>query len=242
MKEQPIPEVWWKVVSYTGSDAENVAFEIAYGYLSCVASVATWWHQFHIQFARVMNVNLHVFRYLVVKDMFLGDNAGSFELVQECLVCLYHLGILAVLHVFNKDGIAVDFHHNNYVFVATERLDGVLACLVGEHGFAYHERLGVHIANLLAVEMGGVACFQRCCLNFGGLYIHSCLVQVPLCSFGSFGIVLLDIVFYQYWPSYVVSCFDGFEPSQFEPVSTDGVHPFDGLLSRRKIVNAVGLL
>ncbi len=194
--------------------------------------MAAWWHQFHFQFARVTNVILHVVRYLVVKDMFLGGNAGPFELEQECVVCPYHLGILAVLHGFHEDGIAEDFHHNHNVFVSTKRLDGELACLVREHGFAYHVRFGVHIANLLAMEVGDVACFQRCCPNFGGPYILSCLVQVPLCSFGSFGIVLLDIAFCQHWPSYVVSCFDGFKPSQFDRVSTDGMHPHDGLLGR----------
>jgi hypothetical protein len=209
-----------------------VGFEVAYGYLGCIASVAAWWHQFHIQLAHVTNVILHVFRYLIVKDMFLGDNAGLFESEQECVVCLYHLGILVVFHGFNKDGVAVDFHHNHDVFVSKKRSDGELACLVGEHGFAYHVRLGVHIPNLLAVEMGGVACFQRCCLNFGGPYVLSCLVQVPLCGFCSFGIVLLDVVFSQHWPSHAVSRFDGFEPSQFELVSTDGMHPFDGLLGR----------
>ncbi len=175
---------------------------------------------------------LHVYRQFVVKDMFLGDNAGPFELEQECIVCPYHLGVLAVFHGFNKDDLAVDSHHNHDVFIATERLDGELACLVGEHGFTYHVCLDVHIANLLAMEVGGVACFQRCCLNFGGPYILSCLVQVPLCSFGSFGIVLLDIMFCQHWPSHVISRFDGFEPSRFDQVSTDGVHPFDGLLGR----------
>jgi hypothetical protein len=134
-----------------------VGFENAYGYLGCIASVATWWHQFHIQFARVTNVILHVFRYLIVKDMFLGDNTGPFESEQECVVCPYHLGILAALHGFNEDGIAVNFYHNHDVFVATKRLDGELACLVGEHGFAYHVHLGVHIAYLLAMEVGGVA-------------------------------------------------------------------------------------
>jgi hypothetical protein len=146
-----------------------VGFEIAYGYLSCVASVAAWWHQFPIQFARVTNVILHVVRYLVVKDMFLGGNASLFASEQECVVCPYHLGILAVLHGFRKDGVAVHFHHNHDVFVSTKRSDGDLACLVREHGFAYHIRLGVHIKCLLAMEVGGVACFQRCCLNFGGL-------------------------------------------------------------------------
>jgi hypothetical protein len=145
--------------------------------------------------------------------MFLGDNAGLFESEHECVVCLYHLGVLAVLHGFNKDGIAVDFHHNHDVFVVTMRSDGELACLVGEHGFAHHVRLGVHIVYLLAMEVGGVACFQQCHLNFGGLYILSCLVQMPLCGFDCLGIVLLDVAFSQNWPAQVVSRFDGFEPS-----------------------------
>jgi hypothetical protein len=166
-------------------------------------SVATWWHQFHIKFAHVADVILHVFRYLIVKDMFLGDKAGPIESEQECIVCLYHLGILAVLHGFKKDGVAVNFHHNHNVFVAMKRLDGELACLVGEHGFMYNVHLGVHIAYLLAMEVGGVACFQQCSLNFGGPYILSCLVQMPLCGFNYLGIVLLDIVFSQHWPAHV---------------------------------------
>ncbi len=175
---------------------------------------------------------LHVFRYLIFKDMFLGDNASPFESEQECVVCLYNISILAVLHGFNKDGVAVNFHYNHDVFVATKRPVGELACLVGKHGFAYHVRLGVHIAYLLAVEVGGVSCFQRCCFNFGGLYILSCLVQMPLCCFNCLGIVLLDVAFCQHWPAHVVSRFDGFEPIRFDWVSTDGVHPFDGLLGR----------
>ncbi len=188
-----------------------------------------------------MNVILHVFRYLIVKDMFLRDNAGLFELEQECVVGPYHLGILAVLYGLNKYGVAVNFYHNHDVFVATKILDGNLACLVSEHGFAYHVRLGVHITHLLVVEVGGIACFQQCRLNFGGPYILSCLVQIPLCGFDCLGVVLLYIAFGQHWLAHVVSCFDGFEPSQFDQVSTEGVHPFDGLLRRWEIVDAVGM-
>ncbi len=207
-----------------------MGIEIAYGYLGCIASVAIWWHQFHIKFAHVTNVILHVFRYLIVKDMFLGDNAGLFESEQECVVYPYHFGILAVFHGFNEDGAAVDFYHNHDVFVAMKRSDGESTCLVGGHGFMYHVHLGVQIADLLAMEVGGVACFQWCCLNFGGPYVLSCLVQVPFCGFGSLRIVLLDVAFCQHWPTHVVSRFDGFEPSQFDRVSTDGMHSFDGLL------------
>jgi hypothetical protein len=162
--------------------------------------------------------------------VFLGDNTGPFELEQECVVYPYHLGILAVLHGLDKDGNAVDFHHNHDVLVATKRLDGELACLVREHDFAYHVRLGVHVVHLLIMEVGGVTCFQLCRLNIGGPYILSCLVQMPLCSVDCLGVVLLDVAFSQHQPAHVVSHFDGFEPSRFDRVSTDGMNPFDDLL------------
>jgi hypothetical protein len=139
-----------------------VAFEVVYGYLGCVASVASWWHQFHIQFAHVANVILHFFRYLIVEDMFLEDHAGPFQSEQECIVYPYHLGILAVLHELNKDGVAVDFHHDYHVLVATKRSNGELVGLVEEHVFLYHVCLGVHVTHLLAMEVGGEACFQWC--------------------------------------------------------------------------------
>ncbi len=41
-----------------------------------------------------MSVILHVFGYLIVEDMFLGDNASLFESEQECVVCSYHLASL----------------------------------------------------------------------------------------------------------------------------------------------------
>ncbi len=142
-------------------------------------------------------------------------------------MCPYHLGILAVLHGLNKDGIAINFHCNHDVLAASSRSGRELACLVGEHGFAYHVHLGVHIAHLLAchvclgvniahflaVEVGGVACIQWCCLCFGQSYIHSCLVQMSLCSHDCPKVVLLGIAFSQHRPAHVVAHFDGFEPS-----------------------------
>jgi hypothetical protein len=144
--------------------------------------------------------------------MFLGDNAGPFEMEQECIVCPYHFIIFVVLHGFNRDGIAVNFYHDHDVFVAAKRLDGELACLVGKRSFLYHVRLGVHIAYFLAVEVGGVACFQQYCLHFDGPYVIFCLVQMPLCGFDCLGIVLLDVAFSQHWLSHTVFSFDGFEP------------------------------
>jgi hypothetical protein len=54
--------------------------------------------------------------------MFLWDNACPFQSEQEHVVYLYHFGILAALHGLDKDGIAIDFHHNHDVFVALEIL------------------------------------------------------------------------------------------------------------------------
>jgi hypothetical protein len=59
--EQLIPKVWWKVVGYTGQDPEKMGFKVAYGYLGCIALVASQWYQFHVKIACVMDVIFHVF-------------------------------------------------------------------------------------------------------------------------------------------------------------------------------------
>ncbi len=89
---------------------------------------------------------------------------------------MYHFLILAALHGLNKDGIAVDFHHNHDVLVASLRTRRELTCLIGEHGFVYHVRLGVDVSNFLTVELGGVASFQRRCFSFGGAHVLSRLI------------------------------------------------------------------
>jgi hypothetical protein len=93
-------------------------------------------------------------------------------------------------HGLDKDGVAINFHHNHEVLVATKRLGGELADLVREHGFAYHV--------CLDVQVRGVACFQWHCLCFGGPYIFSCLVQMPLWVFDCLGVILLDVAFSQF--------------------------------------------
>jgi hypothetical protein len=60
--------------------------------------------------------------------------------------------VLVVLHGLDEDGVAINFHQHHDVLVAMKRLGGKLACLVGEHGFVYHVRLGVHVAHFLAME------------------------------------------------------------------------------------------
>ncbi len=99
---------------------------------------------------------------------------------QEQVVSLYHLGVPAVLHGLDKDDVAIDFYHNHDVLVALKILGGKLACLVGEHGFVYQVRPGVHVTHFLTMEMGGVACCQWCSLCFGRPYIFLLGSVVPL--------------------------------------------------------------
>jgi hypothetical protein len=85
--------------------------------------------------------------------------APHLQSLEECVIRSYHLRILATFHGFDKDGVAVNFHHHHDIFVASLRLHRELACLVGEHGFAYLVYFGVDIVYFLAMELQGVACF-----------------------------------------------------------------------------------
>ena len=99
-----------------------------------------------------MDVVFHVFGNLIVECVFLRNNACPFQLVEERVICPYHLCILATFHGFDEDGVAVGFYHHHDIFVALLQTHRELACLVGEHGFAYLVRFGVDIAYFLAME------------------------------------------------------------------------------------------
>ncbi len=105
--------------------------------------------------------------------MLLGNNACSLQSLQEWVVRAYHFLILAALHGFNKDGVAVNFHHNHAVLAALLRTRKELTCLIGEHGFTYPVCFGVDVLNFFTMELGGVASFKRCCFGFGGAHILS---------------------------------------------------------------------
>ncbi len=108
--------------------------------------------------------------------MLLGNNACSLQSEQECIVCAYHFFILAALHGLNEDDVAVDFHHNHDVLVASLRTRRESTCLIGEHGFAYSVCFGVDVLNVLTMELGGVASLLRCCFGFGGAHVLSRLI------------------------------------------------------------------
>jgi hypothetical protein len=121
--------------------------------------MASRWHQFHVKLVCVMDVVFHVLGYFIVKDVFLWNNAHPFQLLEECVIRLYHLRILATFHGTNEDGVAVDIHHHHDIFVALLQSRRELAHLVREHGFAYLVHFGVDIAYFLVMELQGVACF-----------------------------------------------------------------------------------
>jgi hypothetical protein len=106
----------------------------------------------------------------------LGNNACLLQSEQECVVRAYQFLILAALHGLNEDGVAVDFHHNHDVLVASLRMRRESTCLIGEYGFAYPVCFGVDVSNFLTMELGGVASFQRRCFDFGGVHILSRLI------------------------------------------------------------------
>ncbi len=108
--------------------------------------------------------------------MLLGNNACLLQSEQEWVVRAYHFFILAALHGLNKDGVAVDFHHNHDVLVALLRTCRELTCLIGEHGFVHPVCFGVDVSNFLTMELGDVTSFQRRCFGFGGAHVLSCLI------------------------------------------------------------------
>jgi hypothetical protein len=119
--------------------------------------------------------------------VFLWDNARLFQLVEECVICPYHIRILATFHGFNKDGITVDFNHHHDVFVAVLQACRELACLVGAHDFAYLVRFGVYIAYFLAMELRCVAFFEWDRSFFGGMYFFLVWFKCPLAVSVAFG-------------------------------------------------------
>ena len=83
---------------------------------------------------------------------------------------------IATFHGFDEDDVAVDIYHHHDVSVAFLQTYRELACLVGEHGFAYLARFGVYIVYFLAMELRGDTCFEWDRFFFGGAYIFQSLV------------------------------------------------------------------
>ena len=67
------------------------------------------------------------------------------------------------------------------------------------------------------------------------------LVEMPFRSFHGVCIVFLDVLGSKERPSYKISGLNSLEPSGFNRVTTDCVHPFDGMFSGGEVVDTVGL-
>ena len=88
--------------------------------------------------------------------MFARCDSGPLEAEHQSRVCLGEFGIGAILDGLNKDGAAVDFHHNHDVFVAHLGALGKFACLVGKDGVAHVVYCCVDILDFASPELSGV--------------------------------------------------------------------------------------
>ena len=92
-----------------------------------------------------------------------------------------------------------------------------------------------------APELVGVDFLERCRFGFGGAYVLACLVEVSLGCFGQVRVVLLYILGGEEWPADKVASLDSLEPSGFDWVATDRVHPLDGLFCGGQVIHTVCL-
>ena len=125
--------------------------------------------------------------------MFAWCNAGPLEAEHQRRVSSGEFGIGTILDGLNKDGAAVNVHHDHYVFVARLGALGKLACLVGKNGVAYMVYLGVDILDFAPPELSRMPLFEGCRFGFGGAYVLARLVEVSFGCLNSVGVVLLDV-------------------------------------------------
>jgi len=92
--------------------------------------------------------------------------------------------------------------------------------------------------NLASMELLCVAGFEWDGFGFGGT--DERLVQMAFWGLYRFGIVLLDVASSGKWPADEVPRLHSFEPSSFDRIATDCMHPFNGLFGRGEVVNTVG--
>ena len=59
---------------------------------------------------------------------------------------------------------------------------------------------------------------------------------------GGLWVLFFHVAFSNHWPSYVVPCFDGLDPYEFDWVFADRVHPLDVFFCGWNFVYAIGLL
>ena len=127
-----------EVVGHTRQNVGELGFEVAHSHLRCVGSVkSSNLHVSQMWFFMLSDI-------LLSRTCFLGTVPARFSRSSSALfIHAFHFLILVALHGLNKDGVAVDFHHNHDVLVATSRMRRELPCLIREHGFAYHVCFGV---------------------------------------------------------------------------------------------------
>ena len=118
---------------------------------------------------------------------------------------------------------------------------GEFSSLIRKDSVAGVTYLGVHITHFFACESGGLEVVKRNGLWFSGPDIFPALIEVALGDFYCFGKVFLDVANSKQRPPYEVASLDGFGPSGLDRETAHSMHPFDGLLGGRQVVNTVGL-
>jgi hypothetical protein len=101
---------------------------------------------------------------------------------------------------------------------------------------------GVDVLHFASLEEPRLEFLKLYSLGFGGADVLPCLVEMAFRSFGSFRVVLMDVLNSQKRPTNKVLSLYRFEPRGFNRVTTDSMHPSDGLLSGWEVIHAVGLL
>jgi hypothetical protein len=116
-----------------------------------------------------------------------------------------------------------------------------LACLVGKDGAADVVDFCVDVLGFASSELSGVHLFEGSGFGFGGAYVLASLVEVSFGCLNRLRVVLLDVFGCQERPTHEVAGVDGFDPRGSYWVSTDGMHPLDGLFCGWEVIDAVGL-
>mmetsp|Transcript_13999 Transcript_13999/g.31870 ORF Transcript_13999/g.31870 Transcript_13999/m.31870 type:complete len:264 (-) Transcript_13999:1119-1910(-) len=189
--EQLVPQMDGKVWVDSCEDGDEMRLEILDLHFGDIATMTIRWNE--LELASVPDERFHCVGALVVKNVLLWSDAGRLDSGEEGEVRALHFFVGATGHRLDKDGVAVDFHHEHDVLVARLRRDGEAAGLIGEEGVLGFVDLDVDVADLLSSEVRAVNLLERPGLGLGRSYVLSLHIQVTRWCFCGFRIILADV-------------------------------------------------
>ena len=158
------------------------------------------------------------------------------------MVCSCKFRLCAVLDGLYQNVVAINFHHDHDVLVASFGSGRKLFCLVLKYCFSDVIYLSVDESHFLTSHCLCVCFFEWYCFGFDWPDIFPGLVQVNFQCLGGIWIVLDYVALVEHWPSCEVPYLDFLDPCGFNWVPTDCMHPLYCLLCSWKIIYAVGFL